>query len=56
MANSYLNTQTGQPELKDYDSTESVYEALKRRRKKAMEKVVPQEVDYDPSNVPNPLK
>lgn len=38
MANNFQDTLTGKAELKDYYGAESQYEAIKKRRKKAIEK------------------
>lgn len=38
MANNFQDTLSGEAELKDYYDSGSQYEAIKKRRKKAMEK------------------
>lgn len=45
MANSFQSINSGEAELKDYYNSGSQYEAIKRRRKKAMEKYGLQEED-----------
>ena len=60
MANDFQSMTTGQPELKDYyDPYASTYEAIKKRRKKAMEnKGLEDQNDYSATfeKVPNPDK
>ena len=53
--NQFQSTQSGSAELKDYYGSESQYEAIKRRRKKAMEKQgIFEEPDYDYKRVEKP--
>lgn len=56
MANNFQDILSGKPELKDYYGTDSQYEAIKKRRKKAIEKYGIEDEDkvgYD--KVPKPI-
>ena len=57
MANDFQDTLSGKAELKDYYNQESEYEAIKRKRKKAMEKnglLEDDSLEYDKVNKPLP--
>lgn len=57
MANSFQTIDSGEAELKDYYDIESQYEAIKRRRKKAMEKQgIFEDEKYDFDTVPKPTE
>lgn len=57
MANLFQGIDSGEAELKDYYDTGSQYEAIKRRRKKAMEKYgLTDDPKYDWEKVPDPDK
>lgn len=52
MANNFLDTQLGKSELKDaYDpGSDSIYEAIRRKRKKRIEKLALEDVDMKDDN------
>lgn len=57
MADSFQGIQSGQGELKNFYEDESQYEAIKRRRKRAMEKqglFDDEKYDWDRVMNPNP--
>lgn len=58
MADNFQTIQSGKAELKDYYGNESTYEAIRRRRKKSIEKLgIEEEIDEDSrQEVPDPQK